>query len=131
LVLRAAPDTRCMRDATRGGLVGVLNELAGQSTVGITIEQRKVPVRREVMAACDLLGLDPFYVANEGKLVACVPANSAEAVVSALRTHPLGQAAQVIGEVHDRLPGKVTVRTEMGGERIAAPLYGEQLPRIC
>ncbi len=130
-VLNAAPAARCMRDPTRGGIASTLNEIAGASRVGIVVHERAVPIRLEVAGACEVLGLDPMYVANEGKLVAVVPAEDAERVVSALRALPRGRDAAVVGEVVDAHHGMVTVRSPIGGERVLPMLAGEQLPRIC
>ena len=122
---------RCMRDPTRGGLASTLNEIATQSKVGIAIEEAAIPVDDTVRGACELLGLDPLYVANEGKLVAVVPAQVAGAVVAAMRAHPLGAGAAVIGQVRDLHPGLVTMRTAFGTTRVVDMLAGDQLPRIC
>ena len=130
-VLDAGPATRCMRDPTRGGLSSALNELAAASGVGVRIDEAAIPVRPEVQAACELLGLDPLYVANEGKLIAVVPAAEADAVLEAMRAHPLGTDAAIVGEVVADHPGRVIQRSVVGGERIVATLAGEQLPRIC
>ncbi|MBI3761145.1 MAG: hydrogenase expression/formation protein HypE [Chloroflexi bacterium] len=121
----------CLRDATRGGLAAVLNELATASRVGIEFGERQVPVRREVNAACEMLGLDPLYVANEGKLVAIVPGPSADAVLAAMRAHPLGREATQIGQVVAAHPGLVVARTGIGGSRVVDLPAGELLPRIC
>ena len=121
----------CLRDATRGGLAAVLNELAGASKVGIEFEERAVPVRTEVAAACEMLGLDPFYVANEGKLVAIVAAEKADAILKILRGHEYGRDAAVIGKVVAAHPGLVTARTLIGGMRVVDLPPGELLPRIC
>jgi hydrogenase expression/formation protein HypE len=130
-LLDASPHARCMRDPTRGGVASTLNEIAAASRVGIVVSERAVPVRREVAGACEMLGLDPLYVANEGKIVAVVPAEEAEQVVAALRATPRGRDAAVVGEVVDRDPGIVRVRSGIGGERVLPMLAGEQLPRIC
>jgi len=122
---------RCLRDPTRGGLSSTLNEIAAQSRVGIEIDERAIPVREEVRGACELLGLDPLYVANEGKLVALVEAGAAEPVLDAMRRHPLGRQARVIGTVGDTHHGLVTMRTLFGTTRIVDMLAGDQLPRIC
>jgi hydrogenase expression/formation protein HypE len=131
VMLSACPTIRCMRDPTRGGLSSVLNELAAASVVGVKLNESAIPVRREVRAACEMLGLDPLYVANEGKLIAVAPAAGADAVLNAMRRHTLGQNAAVIGEVVAEHPGYVTLKTLVGGERIVSMLAGEQLPRIC
>ncbi|HEX2138838.1 MAG TPA: hydrogenase expression/formation protein HypE, partial [Woeseiaceae bacterium] len=130
-LLAAAPGTRCLRDATRGGVATVLNEIAEASGVGIEIEEERVPVREVVRAFCDILGLDPLYLANEGKIVAVVPAGEAEAALQALRAHPSGERASLVGHVTESGPGRVLVRTALGGRRIADMLTGDQLPRIC
>jgi hydrogenase expression/formation protein HypE len=121
---------RCLRDATRGGLATVLNEWASPA-VGITLDESCVPVSAPVAAACEFLGLDPLYVANEGKLVAAVAPEAAERVLAAMRTHPLGVDAALVGRVTDRHAGLVTLRTPYGSERILPLLTGGQLPRIC
>jgi hydrogenase expression/formation protein HypE len=130
-MLSVAGDIRCMRDPTRGGLSSALNEIAGQSRVGIEVLESTVPLREEVRGACELLGLDPFYVANEGKLIAIVGPDSAEKLVAAMRRHPLGQEARMIGEVTREHAGIVTVRTTLGTTRLLDMLPGDQLPRIC
>jgi len=122
---------RCMRDATRGGLSSVLNELADASRVGVRLEESAVPVRNEVRAACEMLGLDVLYVANEGKLVAAVDPDHADAVLDAMRAHPLGRGAAVVGEVVADHAGLVVLRSLIGGERVVTMIAGEQLPRIC
>ncbi|MGH7312799.1 MAG: hydrogenase expression/formation protein HypE [Candidatus Rokuibacteriota bacterium] len=131
VVLDASARVRCMRDPTRGGLASVLNEVATASRIGVTIDERAVPIRPEVASACEVLGLDPLYVASEGKLVAVVAPDDAERVLGAMRKHPLGERAAVIGEVVAEHPGMVTQRSRIGGERIVTLLAGEQLPRIC
>jgi hydrogenase expression/formation protein HypE len=127
----AAGKIHCLRDATRGGLAAVLNELAGSSKVGIEFDERKVPVRPEVNAACEMLGLDPLYVANEGKLVAIVPAKTADRVLEAMRLHEYGGQAAMIGRVVSEHPGLVTATTSIGGMRVVDVPAGELLPRIC
>jgi hydrogenase expression/formation protein HypE len=122
---------RVMRDLTRGGLAAILNELAQQSCVGFRIDEEMVPVKPEVAAACELLGLDPLYVANEGKLAAVVAPQLAEAVLTAMRNHPLGREAAIIGEVVADDHRFVQMTTAFGGGRIVDWLSGEQLPRIC
>lgn len=131
LMLETCSEIRCMRDPTRGGLATALNELAAASGVGVRIDERLIPVRREVIAACEILGFDPVYVANEGKLIAVVPASEAKRLVEAMRTHPLGQDAAVIGEILMERPGIVSMKSIAGGERVVTMLTGEQLPRIC
>jgi hydrogenase expression/formation protein HypE len=125
------PLLHCLRDATRGGLAAVLNELSAASKVGIEFDERKVPVRTEVSAACEMLGLDPFYIANEGKLVAILPEESAEIVLSAMRGHEFGKDAAIIGCVVADHPALVTAKTEIGGMRVVDLPAGELLPRIC
>ena len=130
-MLHASRQIRCMRDPTRGGLSSALNEIAQQSQVGIELIESAVPVREEVRGACEMLGLDPMYVANEGKLVAIVAECAADAVLGAMRAHPLGQQARIVGAVAARGAGLVTVRTDFGTTRILDMLAGDQLPRIC
>ena len=130
-MLNASHEIRCMRDPTRGGVSSTLNEIAQQSRVGIELEEQFIPVREEVRGACELLGLDPLYVANEGKLIAIVDANVAEGLLRAMREHPLGSGAQVIGTVKKENPGLVTMRTALGTTRVVDMLAGDQLPRIC
>jgi len=130
-MLRACPSIRCMRDPTRGGLSSALNELAEAADVGVLINETAIPMRHEVHAACELLGLDPLYVANEGKLIAVVPAADAERLLGVMRDHPLGRNAALIGQVVDEHPGAVELRTRIGGQRVVTMLAGEQLPRIC
>ncbi|HUG70596.1 MAG TPA: hydrogenase expression/formation protein HypE [Pirellulaceae bacterium] len=130
-LLAACPDIRCMRDPTRGGLSSALHELADGSRVGIRLVEAAIPLRDEVRAACEMLGLDPLYVASEGKLIAVVPSEDAERALAALRAHPLGRNAAIIGDVVAEHPGMVTICPPLGGERIVTMLAGEQLPRIC
>jgi len=130
-MLGASRKIRCMRDPTRGGLSSSLNEIAQQSKVGIELEESSILVRDEVRGACELLGLDPLYVANEGKLIAIVAAEAAESLVQAMRQHPLGAEARIIGAVNNKDPGWVTMRTPFGTTRIVDMLAGDQLPRIC
>jgi hydrogenase expression/formation protein HypE len=131
VMLRASPAIRCMRDATRGGIAGVLNEFAEQSRVGIRLNEASIPLRDQVRGMCELLGLDPLYLANEGKLVAVVPQAQADALLAAMRAHPAGAASAVVGEIIANRPGRVTLRSLMGGERVVDVPFGEQLPRIC
>jgi hydrogenase expression/formation protein HypE len=121
----------CLRDPTRGGLATTLNELAAQSKVSIRIEEEKLPVREEVSAACEMLGLDPLYVANEGKLVAIVAPEDAEAVVDRMHRNAYGSDAAIIGEVRQQNPGRVVMKTRLGASRIVDMLVGDPLPRIC
>ncbi|WP_304988489.1 hydrogenase expression/formation protein HypE [Dyella sp. M7H15-1] len=132
VLLAAAPGTRFIRDATRGGMASVLNEIAEASACGIEIIEAATPIRREVKGFCEILGLDPLYLANEGKLVAVVPEAEAATALSALRAHPLGQEAADIGAVlANGRAGRVHMQTVFGGRRIVDMLVGEQLPRIC
>jgi hydrogenase expression/formation protein HypE len=130
-ILAVEPDVHVLRDPTRGGLSSALNEIAGTSRVGMVLDEPAIPIPGPVRAACEFLGLDPLHVANEGKLVAIVPAVSAEAVLAAMRALPEGAEAARIGEVVADHPGMVTIRTLVGSERIVDMLVGEQLPRIC
>ena len=130
-MLQVTRGIRCMRDPTRGGLSSALNEIAVQSRVGIELIEQAIPIREEVKGACELLGLDPMYVANEGKLVAIVEPSSAQNLVSAIRRHPLGKGAEIIGTVTESNPGLVVMRTPLGTTRVVDMLAGDQLPRIC
>jgi len=130
-MLGASHDIHCMRDPTRGGLATTLNDFAGQSNVGIVIEEDKIPVDKAVLAACELLGLDPLYIANEGKLVAIVPANDAAAVLRRMKRHQYGKNAAIIGEVVAEHPRRVVMKTLLGASRIVDMPVGELLPRIC
>ncbi len=130
-LLQAAPGVKGMRDATRGGLATVLNEIAEASGVAIEIEEEATPIRPEVRGFCEILGLDPLYLANEGRIAVIVAAEAADAALAALRAHPLGTGARLIGQVKKGEPGRVTMRTVLGGRRIVDMLVGEQLPRIC
>jgi len=130
-MLVASPNIHCLRDPTRGGLATTLNELAKQSKVSIRIEEEKVPVREEVVAACEMLGFDPLYVANEGKLVAIVPAKDADKILKAMRENHYGRGAAIIGEVKAEHPGRVVMKTCLGASRIVDMLVGDLLPRIC
>jgi hydrogenase expression/formation protein HypE len=130
--LRAAvPDVHTLRDATRGGAAAALNEIARAAKVGVVIQERAVPVHPATAAACELLGMDPLHVANEGKLVAFVPREQADAALAALRAHPLGAGAAIIGEAVEAHPGVLVGRTGIGGSRVIDVQVGEQLPRIC
>lgn len=124
-------DIHCLRDPTRGGLATTLNELATQSAVGMKIAEPKIPIQAEVKAACEILGLDPLYVANEGKLVCICPAEHAESLLAIMQQHPLGHAAVIIGQVIDDSNHFVQMTTAFGGGRIVDWLAAEQLPRIC
>ena len=130
-LLDAVPGVRAMRDATRGGVATILNEIARAADVGVLAVEEDIPVRAAVRGACELLGIDPMYVACEGRLVAVVPGDSADAAVAALRGHPLGAQAAVIGEVSAAQPGIVRLKTAFGGTRIVDLLVGDPLPRIC
>ena len=130
-ILEASNHIHCLRDPTRGGLASTLNELAEQSRVGIRIEEDSIPVRDEVRAACELLGFDPLYVANEGKLVAVVPETDAEKVLAKMRQNQYGARSVIIGEVIAEHPGRVVMATRFGASRIIDMLVGELLPRIC
>jgi hydrogenase expression/formation protein HypE len=131
VMLEACPTIRCMRDPTRGGLASSLNEIAAASKVGVRIHEQAIPVRAEVAGACELLGFDPLYVANEGKLVAIVPASDADRLVEVMKAHPQGREACIIGETVDKPEGQVIMTTVTGGQRIVSLLTSEQLPRIC
>jgi hydrogenase expression/formation protein HypE len=130
-MLKACPDIHCLRDATRGGLATVLNEFAISSKVGMRLQERALPLKPEVRGACEMLGLDVLYMANEGKLVAVVPREAADAVLAAMRAHPAGVDSAVVGEVLTEPAGHVILNTLFGGERVVDMLVGEQLPRIC
>ncbi len=130
-LLAAAPDTRWLRDSTRGGVGTVCNELARDADLTVVLDEESLPILPAVAAACELLGIDPLYVANEGKLVAVVPADQADAALGALRANPFGSAAARVGEIHAEPPGIVVLRTSMGGTRIVDMLVGDPLPRIC
>ncbi len=130
-MIKAAPNIRCLRDPTRGGLATTLNEIAAQSKVGIHIEETAIPVHDAIRAACELLGFDPLYVANEGKLIAIVPPDAAESVLNAMRQNKYGHRATIIGTVTDQHIGRVTMKTSLGASRIIDMLAGEMLPRIC
>jgi hydrogenase expression/formation protein HypE len=130
-MIKEVPNIHCLRDPTRGGLATTLNEFAAQSQVGFMIDEIKIPIRREVKGACELLGLDPLYVANEGKLVAiCAPVD-AEKLLHVMHKHTLGSDAKIIGEVIEDPRQFVQLKTKLGGKRIMNWLTGEQLPRIC
>jgi hydrogenase expression/formation protein HypE len=130
-LLDAVPGTRAMRDATRGGVATILNEIAKDAGVGILVSEDDIPVRAQVRGAAELLGIDPMYVACEGRLVAVVPGDQAQAALNALRAHELGAQASVIGHVSSDQPGIVRLRTAFGGTRIVDLLVGDPLPRIC
>ncbi len=130
-MVAAVPGLHCLRDPTRGGLAATLNELARQSGVGMVLREDAIPVRPEVAAACELLGLDPLTIANEGKLVAICPGADAERLLTAMRAHPLGAEAAVIGSVEADPDHFVRMETSFGGSRVVDWLNAEQLPRIC
>jgi hydrogenase expression/formation protein HypE len=130
-MFEVCPDIHVLRDPTRGGMGTALNEIAGQSAVGIRIYEGAIPIKNSVAGLCELLGFDPLYVANEGKLLAFVESGSVDAVLKAMQTDALGKDACVIGEVVTDHSGKVIMETAIGGERIIDMLTGEQLPRIC
>ncbi|MFH1160733.1 MAG: hydrogenase expression/formation protein HypE [bacterium] len=130
-VLDVCPDVHFMRDATRGGMATVLCELAGMRKVGIELDEDQIPVNPGVADACELLGLDPLYIANEGKAVFVVPELAAVKVLEVMKSHPLGVQAAIVGQVTEQHPGKVILNTSLGGRRWIDYLTGEQLPRIC
>jgi hydrogenase expression/formation protein HypE len=130
-LFESTKEVRCLRDPTRGGLSSTLNEIAASSNVGMELDETAIPVREEVRSACEMLGLDPMYVANEGKLVAVVAPAVAQDALRALQSHPLGKDAAVIGGVTDKHPRIVVMRTSLGTTRIVDMLAGDQLPRIC
>ena len=130
-MIEVCPQIRCMRDLTRGGLSSALHELAAASNVGVRLEERQIPLKTEVRAASEMLGLDPVYVANEGKLIAVVPPAHAGTLLEAMRRHPLGADAADIGELVAEHPKMVVMRSSVGGERVVTRISGEQLPRIC
>jgi len=130
-MLEVSSNVHCLRDPTRGGLATTLNELAWQSNVGIVVEEAKIPVREEVKAACELLGLDPIYVANEGKMVAVVDPADANKILARMKKNNYGRDAAIIGEVTKEHPGRVVMKTKLGPSRIVDMLSGELLPRIC
>lgn len=130
-MLEASPNIRALRDPTRGGVATTLNEIAARSKVGIRLNETAIPVRDTVKGACEILGLDPLFVANEGKLLAIVAPDAADAILERMRTHEHGRDACIIGEVVTEHPGMVLMKTEIGGTRVLDTLFGEQLPRIC
>ena len=130
-MLNASQEIRCVRDPTRGGLSSALNEIAMQSQVGIELQENTIPVREEVRGACEMLGLDPLYVANEGKLIAIVAQSAADDVLNAMHRNLLGRQARIIGTVTSSNRSLVTMRTCLGTTRIVDMLAGDQLPRIC
>jgi hydrogenase expression/formation protein HypE len=130
-ILTASKNVHVLRDPTRGGVTSALTEIAQTARVGMLLEESQIPIKEAVKGACEILGLDPLYVANEGKLLAIVPASEAEQVLSAMQSHELGREAAIIGEVTGEHPGFVTMKTLVGGTRVVDMLSGEQLPRIC
>jgi hydrogenase expression/formation protein HypE len=130
-MLQTVPEIHCLRDPTRGGVATALNELAQQSQVGMLIHETQLPIKTAVMSACELLGLDPLYIANEGKLIAICPAQHSAQLLACMQQHPLGKNAAIIGEVIANPQARVQMQTQMGGMRTVDWLLGEQLPRIC
>lgn len=130
-MLEVSSKIHCLRDPTRGGLSSALNEIAAASKVGILLDEAKIPIREEVRGACEMLGLDPLYVANEGALIAIVAPEDAQRILESMRAHPQGRNAAVIGEVIEEHPAMVLLRSKAGGTRVVDMLAGEQLPRIC
>ena len=130
-MLRAVPEIACLRDPTRGGAAATLNELAMQSGTGILLDEEAIPVRPEVESVCELLGFEPLYLANEGKLIAFVPAERTEALLDVMHAHPYGKEARRIGVVTDKAPGQVAMKTALGGIRIVDMPTGSLVPRIC
>ena len=130
-LLEAAPNTRFLRDPTRGGVATVCNEMAREAEVCVVLQESAIPVRNIVNGACEILGIDALYVANEGKLVAVVPPEEADAALAAMRSHPFGADAAIVGEIRDDPPGIVIINTFFGGNRIVDMLVGDPLPRIC
>jgi hydrogenase expression/formation protein HypE len=131
VMLAASKNIHVLRDPTRGGVASALNEIAESAQVGISIREEQIPVSEQVRGACEILGFDPLYVANEGKLIAFVSAEAADNVLKAMRAHPLGKNATLIGEVITNHPSTVIMKTRIGGSRVVDMLSGEQLPRIC
>jgi hydrogenase expression/formation protein HypE len=130
-MLAACKDIHVLRDPTRGGITSALTEVSHAANMGILLDEAKIPISEEVKGACEILGLDPLYVANEGKLLAIVSPEEADKVLSAMRAHPLGRNAAIVGKVVAEHPGFVTMKTRVGGTRVVDMLSGEQLPRIC
>jgi len=130
-LLTAVPQIAVLRDPTRGGLATTLNEIASQSQVGIMLDESRIPVSPAVQAACDILGFDPLYMANEGKMIVIVGKEYTQEVLRIMRVHTYGQEARVIGEVVEKPSGQVGLRTRIGGVRLLDMLIGDQLPRIC
>jgi hydrogenase expression/formation protein HypE len=130
-MLATGADIHVLRDPTRGGVSSALTEIAQSARVGMLLEEAAIPIGEEVKGACEILGLDPLYVANEGKLIAIVPPADARRVLAAMRSHPLGRESAIIGEVTAENPAFVLMKTRVGGTRVVDMLSGEQLPRIC
>ncbi len=130
-ILDTCPDVHVLRDPTRGGVTSAVTEIAQSANVGIQLQESAIPIGEEVKGACEILGLDPLYVANEGKLLAVVSPEDAARVLAIMHQHPLGREAAVIGEVVSDHPGFVVMKTRVGGTRVVDMLSGEQLPRIC
>jgi hydrogenase expression/formation protein HypE len=130
-LLLAAPHVHVLRDPTRGGLATTLNEIALQSRVNILLDEQSIPIQPAVRAACEMLGFDPLYVANEGKVIVIVPAEEADCALDSLRSHDYGRRAARIGVVRAEPPGRVLLTTRIGGTRLLDMLSGEMLPRIC
>jgi hydrogenase expression/formation protein HypE len=130
-VLQVCPDIHMMRDPTRGGLSSALNEIAGKAQKGIRLEEKMIPIDEEIKAVCEILGLDPLYIANEGKVLLFVPPAEVSKVLQVMHRHPYGKEAVVIGEVVDEHPGRVVMKTLIGSNRVVDMISGEQLPRIC
>ena len=130
-MLEVSLEVHCLRDPTRGGIATVLNEIAHQSRAGVVLQETDIPVRETVRGACEILGLDPLFVANEGKLIAIAAPDVADAIVHRMRSNPLGYHASIVGEIVSDHPGMVLMKTEIGGTRVIDTLFGEQLPRIC
>jgi hydrogenase expression/formation protein HypE len=130
-ICHASKNIHMMRDATRGGVTSVMAEIAESSGLGIHLDETKIPIRDEVKGACEILGLDPLYVANEGKMIVIVPDSDCKQVLQAMRSHRFGKEATIIGEVLNDHPGMVLMKTTVGGSRVVDMLSGEQLPRIC
>jgi len=131
LLRSVGPQVHVLRDPTRGGVSSALNEIASSAGVGIVLEEASIPIWDEVKGACEILGLDPLYVANEGKCLAIVAPEVAEAALEAMRSHPLGREAAIIGQAVEEHTGTVVLRSRVGGRRVVDMLSGEQLPRIC
>jgi hydrogenase expression/formation protein HypE len=130
-IINICPEIHVMRDPTRGGVSSALNEIAESANLGIYIEEDTIPIADPIKAICEILGLDPLYIANEGKLLAIVPEEKASAVLKVIQNHQYGRDSRIIGEVTLENPGKLIMKTSIGSHRIVDMLSGEQLPRIC